>query len=68
MDPKNTSATEKTYVCLGSCQAVVSEQEYQNGLTTCGATECTMHGQPLVVGKKSPVTGKNEATAQEEGE
>lgn len=51
---------KKTYVCLGSCQAVVSEEKYKNGLTTCGAAECTMHGHPLVVGQKSQETGKNE--------
>ena len=56
---------QKTYVCLGSCQAVVNEEQYKNGLTTCGADSCTMKGQPLVPGKKNPETGKNETTQQE---
>lgn len=52
--------TQKTYVCMGSCQAVVSEEQYKNGLTACGAEGCTMHGKPLVVGKKSQTTGQNQ--------
>ena len=57
--------TQKTYVCLGTCQAVISEEEYKKGLTTCGSAECTMHGKPFVPGKKSPETGKNEPESQE---
>lgn len=62
MNPKNPTPNPaaKTYVCLGTCQAVISEEQYNNGLTKCGAKECTLYGQPLVVGKKSVVTGKNE--------
>lgn len=51
---------QKTYVCLGTCQAVISEEQYKNGLTKCGAADCTMHGQPFVVGHKSETSGKNE--------
>lgn len=53
---------QKTYVCLGTCQAVITEEQYKNGLTKCGADVCTMKGQPFVEGKKSEVTGKNEPT------
>ncbi len=53
---------QKTHVCLGTCQAVISDEEYKNGLTKCGAEVCTMKGEPFVVGKKSEATGKNEAT------
>jgi len=52
---------QKTYVCLGTCQAVITEEQYKNGLTKCGAESCTMYKQPFVEGKKSEVTGKNEA-------
>ena len=52
---------QKTYVCLGTCQAVITEEQYNNGLTKCGAEVCTMKGQPFIEGKKSEVTGKNEA-------
>lgn len=51
---------KKTYVCLGTCQAVVSEEEYKAGLTNCGAEGCSLKGHALVPGKKSEETGKNE--------
>lgn len=51
---------QKTYVCLGTCQAVITEEQYNNGLTKCGAEVCTMKGQPFVEGKKNEATGKNE--------
>ena len=54
--------SQKTYVCLGTCQAVITEEQYNNGLTKCGADVCTMKGQQFVEGKKSETTGKNEAT------
>jgi hypothetical protein len=50
---------QKTYVCLGTCQAVISEKEYNKGLTKCGAENCDMHNKPFVPGNKSEVTGKN---------
>jgi hypothetical protein len=52
---------QKTYVCLGTCQAVITEEQHKNGLTNCGAEVCTMKGQPFVEGKKSETSGKNEA-------
>jgi len=55
---------QKTYVCLGTCQAVITEEQYKNGLTKCGAETCTLKGHPLVPGKKNPQTGKNEATEE----
>lgn len=58
--------TPQTYVCLGSCQAEITEEQYKNGLTKCGTKECTMYGQPFVKGKKSEVTGKNEAATSTE--
>lgn len=56
----------KTYICTGECQAVVSEEQYKNGLTHCGAEGCSMKGHPLVEGKRSEVTGKNEPTKKTE--
>lgn len=56
-------ADQKTYVCLGTCQAVITEEQYKNGLTKCGAESCDLKGHPLVPGRKNPETGKNEATA-----
>lgn len=51
---------QKTYVCLGTCQAVITEEQYNNGLTKCGAEVCTMKGQPFVEGKRNEANGKNE--------
>ena len=64
MDMQNETKPQKKYVCLGSCQAVVTEEQYKNGLTKCGTEECSMYGQPLVPGKKSE-TGQNVATNTE---
>lgn len=55
---------KKTYVCMGSCQAVITEEQYNNGLTKCGTKECTLYNHPFVEGKKSEVTGKNEPKEQ----
>lgn len=52
--------TKHPYVCLGTCQAVISQERYKAGLTKCGAKNCTMYGKPFVVGKKNETTGKNE--------
>lgn len=52
---------QKTYVCLGTCQAVIPEEKYNAGLTKCGAKECTLYQQPFVEGKRNEQTGKNEA-------
>lgn len=55
---------QRTYVCLGTCQAVVSEKQYNEGLNACGTKGCTLEGQHFVVGKKNEITGKNEAIEQ----
>jgi hypothetical protein len=55
-------ADQKTYVCLGACQGVVTEEQYKKGLTKCGTEGCELKGHPLVSGRKNPQTGKNEAT------
>lgn len=61
MDQQNQQKTDDTWVCMGTCQAVISEEDHKNGLVNCGAEVCTMKGQPFVKGHKSDVTGKNEA-------
>lgn len=38
---------EVKYVCTGSCGGQVSEEEYNQGKTTCGDPNCEKHGQPL---------------------
>ncbi len=47
------------HVCLGSCQAVVSEEEYKNGLTACGNETCENKGKPFAKGDKCSFCGKN---------
>lgn len=59
MDQQKTQQSDDTYVCLGTCQAVISQEQYDNGLTKCGARVCTLKGQQFVKGKKDEVTGKN---------
>ncbi|MEK7571926.1 MAG: hypothetical protein AAB553_06665 [Patescibacteria group bacterium] len=57
---------QSTYVCLGSCHAVITEDQYKNGLTACGDASCTLHGHPFVKGRKSERTGKNEPDEEEQ--
>ena len=40
--------SEVTYVCEGSCGGSVTEEEFDQGKTTCAAEDCEKHGQPLV--------------------
>lgn len=35
------------YICTGGCGAVISEEQYEEGLTKCGADGCTHHGVPF---------------------
>lgn len=53
---------KKLYVCLGSDQAMVTEEEYKKGLTKCGG-ECTLKGHPFVEGGKCEICGKNYAAS-----
>lgn len=32
------------YICEGTCAAKISEEQYKNGLTKCGADVCTLKG------------------------
>ena len=32
------------YVCTGNCQAEISEEQYKEGLTHCGADTCDKKG------------------------
>lgn len=40
------------YICQGTCQAFVTEEQYKNGITACGAKVCTLKGKPFVKGYK----------------
>jgi len=47
------------YVCLGSCQAQISDEEYKNGLVACGNNTCENKGKPFVKGSKCVHCGRN---------
>lgn len=51
-----------TYVCLGDCQAVISNDEYQKGLTKCGTDTCELKGVRFVKGDKCKKCGRNQAS------
>ncbi|MEX0616350.1 MAG: hypothetical protein WD231_00890 [Candidatus Woykebacteria bacterium] len=43
-------AVETRYFCTGTCGAVITEEQYNNGLTHCGTNTCTMHKEPFEKG------------------
>lgn len=43
-------AVETRYFCTGSCGAVITEEEFNNGLTQCGTKTCNMHQKPFEKG------------------
>lgn len=45
------------YVCLGSCHAAITEEQYKNGLTACGNEACENKGKPFVKGIKCEKCG-----------
>lgn len=51
--------SNQTYVCLGNCQALISDEEYKNGLTACGNNTCNLKEQPFVKGDKCEYCRKN---------
>ena len=48
---------DETYVCLGTCQAVIDKDAFDKGLTKCGAESCDMYQKPFVKGHKDEATG-----------
>lgn len=43
-DPKKEEAA---YICEGECHAQITQKQYDEGLTKCGAKSCNMHGKPF---------------------
>ena len=43
-------AVETRYFCSGTCGAIITQEEYDKGLTKCGEKTCTMHGNPFEKG------------------
>ncbi|MEX0621886.1 MAG: hypothetical protein WD187_02750 [Candidatus Woykebacteria bacterium] len=51
-------AVETRYFCTGTCGAVITQEEYDKGLTACGTQSCTMHKEPLEKGLYCTSCGK----------
>lgn len=43
----NTKKDDISYICEGSCQAQITQKQFDEGLTKCGTKECTMYGKPF---------------------
>jgi len=43
----NQPKKDIAYTCEGSCQAQITQKQYDEGLTKCGAKECTFYGKPF---------------------
>lgn len=44
----NLKKSEETaYICEGSCNAHITQKRYDEGLTKCGAKDCTFYGKPF---------------------
>ncbi|MBI2594010.1 hypothetical protein HYW44_05210 [Candidatus Daviesbacteria bacterium] len=35
------------YICEGTCQAKITQEQYDKGLTKCGTESCTYFGKPF---------------------
>ncbi len=35
------------YFCTGSCGAQITQEQYDKGLTQCGAKSCNFYGKPF---------------------
>lgn len=35
------------YICEGSCQAKITQEQYDGGLTKCGDNSCNFFGKPF---------------------
>lgn len=56
---------DKQYVCLGTCQAVVTQEQFDNGLKNCGGESYTLKGQQLTEGDKCSTCGRTFAINEE---
>lgn len=46
------------YICTGTCEAKISEEEFKNGLTACGTEGCTHKGHTFEKRLECHVCGK----------
>lgn len=35
------------YICEGSCNAQITQEQYNNGLVKCGAKNCNLYNKPF---------------------
>lgn len=47
MDQTDQKKKKIAYICEGSCQAQITQQQYDKGLTKCGEKSCTFFGRPF---------------------
>jgi len=59
-------AVEARYFCTGTCGAVITEEQYNAGLTRCGTNTCNMHNEPFEKGLYCP-TCERRITESEQG-
>jgi hypothetical protein len=52
MNEDSKKANDISYICEGSCNAQITQKQYDEGLTKCGAKSCNMHGKPFTRLKK----------------
>ena len=48
---------EVVYICSGGCGAVISQEQYNQGLIVCGTEGCPHHGQPFEKRMKCSICG-----------
>lgn len=58
-------AVEARYFCNGTDQAVVTQEQYNQGLTKCGNESCSLHGQPFEKGLYCTTCGRKITTQEE---
>lgn len=45
------------YICVGTCKAEISEEQYKSGLTKCGGEGCTLNGHDFEKRLKCEICG-----------
>lgn len=43
-------SVETRYFCSGTCSAVITQEQYKNGLTKCGTNTCSYYSKPFEKG------------------
>ena len=59
LHPQVPQYEDTSYVCVGTCQAVISDDDYAQGMTKCTDETCYLWGKPFVRGTQGKLTGRN---------